>query len=108
MQRKIITISGSYRFRDMMMDAYDELTKWGHLVWLPGLPRENAKGSTPHSVSAYFTHAEKIRRSDYLVVICPGDYIGESTSVELNYASACHIPIAYIRDLDDLLVFHDS
>ena len=108
MNRKIITISGSYRFRDMMMEAYHELTRWGHLVWLPDIPDKNAEGSTPHNVSAYFTHAEKIRRSDHLIVICPGDYIGESTLAECKYALACHVPIVYIRDLDDLLVFHDS
>jgi hypothetical protein len=108
MNRKIITISGSYRFRDMMMEAYHELTKWGHLVWLPDIPDKNAEESTPHSISAYFTHAEKIRRSDILVVICPGNYIGESTHVECNYAKACHVRIFYAKTIDDLLEFYES
>ena len=108
MDRKIITISGSYRFRDMMMEAYHELTKWGHLVWLPDIPDKNAEGSTPHSVSAYLTHIEKIRRSDILVVICPKMYIGASTRVECSYAMACQIPTFFAESIDDLLEFHDS
>lgn len=69
---KIITICGSMRFKNIMIDCYNELTSKGYLVFLPFFGEvTNENMETIHEV-----HYEKIRMSDYVVIVDSNKGIG--------------------------------
>lgn len=47
-------------------------------------------------------HLESIRAADFLWLVCPDGYIGQSASMELGYAAAAGIPTFAAREPADL------
>jgi hypothetical protein len=47
-------------------------------------------------------HLESIRAADFLWLICPDGYVGQSASMELGFAAAARVPIFAIRAPSDL------
>lgn len=88
---RIIAICGSTRFMQEMTDADRELTWSGHIVVKPGCDMK-----TPHPLWADPDAAEvgkarldglhraKIRLADEVLIV--GDYVGQSTAAEIDYA----------------------
>lgn len=84
----IITICGSYKFKDKMIDVYKQLTEKGHLVFLPAID------CCEHRQEWYLAlHFDKIRRSEAIYVIDVDGYIGEATRAEMCYAEGVKINI---------------
>ena len=96
----IVAICGSTRFMDQMADADRELTWAGQIVVRPGCDMK-----TPHPLWADPLEAEagkvrldglhraKIRICDEVLVV--GDYIGDSTRVEIAYARKLGKPVRF-------------
>lgn len=81
---KVITICGSMKFKEEMLEAYQELSLAHHLVFLPvfmdHVPDKSEKAILKD------IHTEKIERSDTIVVInCDGE-IGDDTMFEIRRA----------------------
>ena len=77
----IITICGSYKFKDKMIDIYKQLTEMGHLVFLPAIDCDK------HNKTWYLAlHFEKIKESYAIYVVDVDGYVGESTTCEMCYA----------------------
>ena len=77
----VITICGSYKFKDKMIDIYKQLTEMGHLVFLPAIDCEQ------HSPEWYLRlHDKKIIDSDAIYVVDVDGYVGESTKSEIQFA----------------------
>ena len=79
--KKIITICGSYKFKDQMVATYKQLTDMGFIVLFP------AMGCEQHDKDWYLKlHFEKIKMSDAIFVVDVDGYVGESTRAEINKA----------------------
>ncbi|WP_237773039.1 hypothetical protein [Streptomyces luteocolor] len=88
---KIVVICGSTRFMDEMTAADCELTWAGHIVVKPGCNMKIADRLWADDAEAEAgkvrldeLHRAKIRLADEVLVV--GDYIGSSTTAEIEYA----------------------
>jgi nucleoside 2-deoxyribosyltransferase len=106
------TVSGSFR-RHMqeIAAAVDELIALSVRVLSPADPRVVANqgeflfvASDPvRSVRlVQDRHLESIRAADFLWLVCPDGYVGQSASMEIGYAAATGIPIFATRAPEDL------
>lgn len=87
---KIITICGSMRFKNTMLEVYKELTNLGYIVLLP------AFDCYKHNHEWYSgLHFEKINISDAIFVVDEEGYIGTHTQQEIDKAKERNIKIFY-------------
>ncbi|MBB6440251.1 hypothetical protein HNQ79_006766 [Streptomyces candidus] len=96
----IVVICGSTRFMDEMLDEARLLTWASHIVIKPDCDMKQ-----PHPLWADPVHAErgkrrldelhraKIRLADEVVVV--GDYVGDSTQAEIEYARSLGKPVRF-------------
>lgn len=104
---KIITLCGSTRFTEQMLITQWILTKKGNVVlsWC-ALPDSYFRGEDKTHVGDQEgvkklvdeVHKRKIDLSDEILVINIGDYIGESTRSEIEYAEKKGKTIRYLED----------
>jgi hypothetical protein len=93
-QFPIVTICGSMRYYDKMLEAAVEWTKNGWIVLMPHDTRWVGKiqaGKTKRMLDDM--HLTKISMSDRILVI--GSHIGESTQNEIEYAQDHGTPVTY-------------
>lgn len=100
---KIICLCGSTKFKDLFIKHQERLTLQGCIVLSVGLfgHAEYKYGTTITSdIKAMLDelHLRKIDLSDEVHVICPGNYIGESTSKEITYAMERNRPIIMVYE----------
>lgn len=94
--RHVVCICGSTRFRDEIAAANRELTLEGNIVLAPGVFGHSGDAMTDQQkVDLDMLHLDKIRFADSVYVVCPGGYIGQSTSQEIAYATNLGKPIRY-------------
>lgn len=87
MNRRIITICGSTRFRPEMAEANRRLTLAGFIVLAPGVFGHDGDPMTDAEKAALDAlHFDKIDLSWGIYVVNPGGYVGESTAREIAYA----------------------
>lgn len=99
---KIVVLCGSTKFRAEYSRADQMLTLAGEIVLSCGVW---GRVQTSHTSSRLTTevekstvdelHKRKIDLADYVMVIDPGGYIGDSTRSEIEYATAAGKPIGY-------------
>ncbi|MFE3657224.1 hypothetical protein [Streptomyces sp. NPDC059165] len=97
---EIVAICGSTRFMDAMADADRELTFAGSIVVKPGCDMK-----TPHHLwvdpevaergkqRLDALHRAKIRLADRVLVV--GNYVGDSTRAEIEYARSLGKPVTF-------------
>jgi len=88
---KIITLCGSTKFKEEYLWWQKELSLQGHIVLSVGLwpHADKYEYITPEQKEMLDElHLRKIDLSDAIYVINPGEYIGESTKKEVDYALA--------------------
>lgn len=85
----IITICGSTRFKDQILDAARDLTLMGHIVLAPCVfhHAEETELTTEEKIRLDNLHKEKINMSDAIFVVNVDGYIGESTYGEIDWAN---------------------
>ena len=105
---KVICLCGSTRFTEQMLIKQWELTKQGYVVltWcvLPDSYFENNNLKDKSHIGDQENikelidevHKRKIDLSDEVFVINVNDYIGESTTSEVNYAIKNDIPVKWM------------
>jgi hypothetical protein len=97
---KIITLCGSYKFKEYFDIIKADLTMKGNLVFMPEF--EFADNNYFEHMSdeqikiLHEVHYAKIRKSDRVVIVAPFKYIGNDTQREIRYASSIGKPIDYI------------
>jgi hypothetical protein len=96
------TICGSMRFKEKMMNVYNSLTSHGILVWLPFMGNV-----TPDMINTlHFVHEEKIKNSDYAIIVDVGDnittegYVVKDTKREIDFAKDHNIKVIYLSDVN--------
>lgn len=108
----VVTLCGSTRFKDEYIRAQKELTLQGNIVLSVGLyghagdPEvwEDMDEGTVTKTKEMLDemHRAKIDMADYVFIINPGGYIGESTRREIAYAREKGIPVAYLEPVDEV------
>ena len=103
----VVTLCGSTRFKEAFMEAQKRLTLKGCIVISVGLfghsgdeeVWENMDEGTLTKTKEMLDdmHKRKIDMADEIFVINVGDYIGESTRSEIEYAKAHGIPVRYLE-----------
>jgi hypothetical protein len=98
-----VTVSGSFR-RAMaaVQDVVEEIVDAGAFVLSPADPRIVdqfgdfvfvASDRIRHIRSVQGRHLAAIAASDFLWLVAPDGYVGQSAAMEIGYAAACEIPV---------------
>lgn len=84
----IITLCGSSRFKELFTQIAHDLTLQDHIVLMPAVfhHADNEELTTEQKIKLDNLHKQKINMSDAIFVINPGQYIGESTWGEIDWA----------------------
>ena len=97
---KVITLCGSMRFKNEMMQTAEKLAFEGNCVLTPIFPTdENAERTEKQLQKLKEAHFKKIDLSDAICVINVDNYIGYSTNLEIEYAKKLNKEIMYYTDL---------
>ncbi len=98
---RIITLCGSYKFKQEMSEVAEIMTLAGNCVLTPNeltRPRkEDYTAEEAHLID--LMHKEKIRISDAILVVNVNGYIGSSTKSEIEFAEMLGKEIIYYTDL---------
>lgn len=105
MKRKIVTLCGSTKFRDEYAFFNKLHTLAGYIVLSVGYfgnggdspPTEEEKKQLDE------LHKDKIAMSDFIFVINPFGYIGESTKSEIRFARSQGIKVVSIAPIGDFI-----
>jgi hypothetical protein len=111
-----VAVSGSFhRHMEVITAAVQELTSLSVLVLSPADPRVVAQQGEFLFVASdrvrsvrlvQDRHLESIRAADFLWLVCPDGYVGQSASMELGFAVAGGIPIFSAHAPSDLTLRH--
>ena len=94
---KVITLCGSTRFKNEFMRVQKELTLKGFIVISVGLFGHSGDDITDdQKIMLDDMHKRKIDMADEIFVINPGEYIGDSTRSEIEYAEATGKKVFYL------------
>ena len=94
---KIITICGSMRFSEKMMEISEKLELEGNCVLTPiFLPERGKKFYTKQEEETFdLAHKERIKLSDAIYVVNVDNYIGSSTQSEIEFAESLNKEVLY-------------
>ena len=96
---KIITLCGSLKFQKEMMIVAEKMALEGDCILTPVYPTiENLKRSEEQLQKLKEEHFKRIELSDAILVINVNNYIGNSTSLEIQYAKDLGKEIIYYTD----------
>lgn len=98
---KIITVCGSLKFKEEIMDIAMKMELEGNIVITPIFPVNIDKDSLSRENLDMLgkMHKEKIRISDAVLIVNVDSYIGNSTKSEIEYAKSLKKEIIYYTDL---------
>ena len=97
---KIITICGSLKFQKEMMEMAEKMALDGYCALTPTYPVSNNLNITDNQLKFLKeAHFKRIELSDIILVMNVNNYIGESTSLEIEYATKLGKKIIYYSDL---------
>lgn len=98
---KIITVCGSYKFKNEMVEIAEKMTLKGNCMLTPNeLTHTDKDAYTKDEILMIDKmHKEKIKISDAILVVNVNGYIGNSTKSEIEYAKSLNKEIIYYTDL---------
>lgn len=97
-QWEVVTICGSMRFYEDMLNLATVFTTEGFLVYMPFSVKG---GNEKHNTMLDQMHREKIRLSSRIAVVTNRQwYIGQSTRGEMEYAESIGVPTRYFAISD--------
>ena len=98
---KVITLCGSYRFKEEMAEVAEIMTLAGNCVLTPNeLTRDFKDDYTEEEARMIdLMHKEKIRISDAILVVNVGGYIGDSTRSEIEYAKSTGKGVKFLEQI---------
>ena len=97
----VITICGSTKFKDEMMDAARKLTLDNHIVLAPCVffhADEKEEITTEQKLRLDNLHKQKINMSDAIFVVNVDGYIGESTYSEIDWAQRMKKEVYFLEN----------
>lgn len=99
---KIITVCGSLKFIDEMIEITEKMELQGNCMLAPIYPTNPDKDAYTDEEAEILDkmHKEKIRLSDAILVVNVNGYIGVSTKSEIEYAKSLNKEIIYYTDIE--------
>lgn len=95
----IITICGSSRFKNDILNIYKQLTLQNNIVFLDAIFNQNTLNLTIEEKNIIDNnHKQKILLSDKIFVVNKGGYIGVSTRSEIEFAKKHNKEILYLEN----------
>lgn len=95
---KIITLCGSSRFKDDILNTYKKLTLQDNIVLFDAIFNQNELNLNDNEKQLIDkNHKQKILMSDEIFVINKNGYIGKSTKSEIEFAKKLNKPIKYME-----------
>lgn len=87
--RKIVTICGSFRFKEMMERMSVELSiRNDYIVLMPIFGLDEVEYTEEEKQKLKEKHFDRIRMSDAIFVVNQDNYIRDSTKKEIEYAKS--------------------
>lgn len=97
-----VTICGSTRFKDEMIQLAKDMTKQGYIVLMPMLFAHSGDVITDEEKEQLDElHFAKIEKADIVYIVNPNGYVGESTRREIEWARFLHKQIVSDVVLED-------
>ncbi len=97
---KIITLCGSLKFQKEMMIIAEKMALDGNCILTPVYPiLENNEKTDKQINMLKEAHFKRIELSDAILVVNVNNYIGKSTSLEIEYAKKLGKEIMYYTEL---------
>ena len=98
---KIITVCGSYKFKDEMIQITEKMTLMGNCMLTPNELTRHGKDAYTKDEALMIDkmHKEKIKLSDAILVVNVNGYIGNSTNSEIEYDKLLNKEVLYYTDL---------
>jgi len=98
---KVVTISGSMKFKDKMMQVAEELELKNGYAVIQCVYGNNGHSYTEENFEMLSKlHFKKIEISDAIYVVNVGGYIGSATKKEIEYAQSLNKEILSLEPLD--------
>lgn len=99
----IVTICGSTRFRVEMAEANRHLTLAGNIVFAPGVfAHDGDEISDEQKQALDRLHFAKIEMADWVFIVNPDGYAGESTTREIAYARQLGKPVRFLEAVGEV------
>lgn len=99
---KIIAICGSLKFQKDMMEIAEKMALDGNCVLTPVYPvSKDCERTTRQLENLKEEHLKRIELADTILVLNIKNYIGNSTSFEIEYAKKLGKEIVYYTDLNN-------
>lgn len=97
MHYPVVTICGSMRYLADMLDFAEKLAlEESCCVFLPTIMKRIISPLPPEKKDLLRAlHFQKIDMSERVYVVCPDNYIGRDTQLEIEYALSKNIPVTY-------------
>lgn len=96
-----ITICGSTRFKDQILEVAEGLTLDGHLVMMPTVFRHDDPAlTTEMRIRLENQHREMINKSDAIFVVNVDKYIGEATYSMLDWATRMKKEVYFLEEIN--------
>ena len=97
---KIITLCGSLKFQKEMMIIAEKMALNGDCILTPVFPiLENNEKTDKQINMLKEAHFKRIELSDAILVVNVNNYVGKSTSLEIEYAKKLGKEIMYYTEL---------
>ena len=97
---KIITLCGSLKFKKEMMEIAEKLALLGICILTPIYPIiEKVERTEEQLAKLKEEHFKRIELSDAILVVNVNNYIGDSTSLEIEYAKKLEKEVIYYTEL---------
>ena len=97
---KVITICGSMKYKDNMIEIVESLALRGYCVISPVYLNKSKELYTNEDFKTLKDiHFQKIKLSDAILIVNIDNYIGDSTKLEIDYAKELNKEILYYTDM---------
>lgn len=98
---KIITVCGSLKFKDEMMQITEKMALQGNCMLSVIYPTKTDKDAYTEEEKDILgkMHKERIRLSDAILVVNIDNHIGSSTKNEIEFAKSLNKEIIYYTDM---------
>lgn len=99
---KIITICGSFKFREKILELAMQMELAGNVILTPIFPIKDDKVTCTQEEARILgkMHKEKIKLSDAILVVNVNGYIGNATKSEIEYAKTQNKEILYLEPIN--------
>lgn len=96
-----ITICGSTRFKDKILEVAEGLTLDGHIVFMPTVFRHDDPNlTTEMRIRLENQYREMITKSDAIFVVNVDKYIGEATYSMLDWATRMKKEVYFLEEIN--------